>query len=72
MENKIIKIGAICVVGYIGLNITCNVARLIAKKKEEKRQMELHQKRIDKYVECMKKYNETNDLQKLMDAVFYM
>ena len=72
MENKIIKIGAVCVIGYIGLNTTCNVMRLIAKKQEEKRQNQIAEERLRKYTESMKKYDETKDLNNLMDAVFHI
>ena len=71
-NNKIIKIGAVCVVAYIGVNIACNVARCIVMKIEEKKEYERLLKRQEEFNERMKKYDETKDLQNLMDAVFYM
>lgn len=68
-NNKIIKIGAICVITYIGVNITCNVVRLIVKKIEEKREYEMERAQLDETIERMKKAQESNNMDDMMDAL---
>lgn len=71
-NNKIVKIGAVCFVAYVGVKITSNVIRHIAKKIEEEKEAKKAQERFDKYTESMKKYDETKDFDHLFEAVFYM
>ena len=71
-EKNIIKLGAVCLVAYVGVRITCNVARYIVKKIDEKKESEKEQKLYYENMERMKKYEDTKSLDDLMDVVVNM